>query len=1051
MKKLLCFTLILAMTIPFGCFPASAADTGEMAEVYTTLFSDGESLVTLGRTYSTRLSDGARYSEGFADDTLSRLTDYSFGDDSPVPGTGWVGFDADGAEFTAETVIDLGSVYSGIFSFCARFASASSYGIYLPNEVVFYVSADGAEYNRVGEGAFDSLDDRTVSICSLTAKDRIAARYIKAVIKGSGKIFTDEIFAVRHIIYDRGNGTAADTQGLVYGVDGDSAFVTGYDPSVTLEDTRLSALIPSSADGLTDGTSYIIGRGTDAETTVTADFLSTSRPNHPNLYTANKKYIVIHNTGNYSYGSDAYANHRYMLYNESCDASWHYTVDRDSIYQALPDYSVAYHASDGTYGAGNYYGIGIEICVDEFPQTYSGAEYESWLENCFLPAVERAAVLTAELCVRHGLDPSAAIRQHFDSNGKNCPMQMRYNTQTGTYSRDDGDVWKIFIAAVTRYYSALTGGECAVYESSGRLVIPEYISAGGKTYAVTGIAEDAFTADNIPESIHIGAQIRSIPDILIPFASVDPDNIFVSLTEPLPRPDANLIISDGLLTGIYAGTEVSELLSRFTGTLTLYSADGKEKSTGQVCTGDFLKSPGGRITLAVKGDVDGNGKLTATDYLLIKRYVLGISQPTEEKYEAAKVAGGSRLGASDYLLLKRAILAGDNLAPDDEEDASGGTAEEEGYMKAIWVSQYDLGPILTKNGVQREKTDFERLAVQMFDNIKEDGYNTVFLQVRPFGDSFCPSEFYPPSATVTGAYGRDLEYDPVGILLEIAGERGLSVHAWINPYRLMKPEEILLIDDGYPVKALYSQGRLREVDGRLYLDPSDPDARALIVNGAKELLEAYAFDGLHIDDYFYPTQSEDFDREAFEQSGFDDLAEFRTESVNSLVSALYKAVKGVDQALVFGVSPAGNLSTLKEVYYADAEEWCSEDGYIDYILPQIYFGFLHGSCAFDTMTERWADIIKNDNVKLYIGLTGGKAVDGFNGTEDRYAGTEEGRREWINSTDVLKRSFEYLFGNEDVDGFSFFCYQYLYDRLTGEPNPAIAAEKEGFGALIKNR
>ena len=184
-------------------------------------------------------------------------------------------------------MIDLGSVYSGIFSFCARFASASSYGIYLPNEVVFYVSADGAEYTLVGEGAFDSLDDRTVSICSLTAKDRIAARYIKAVIKGSGKIFTDEIFAVRHIIYDRGNGTAADTQGLVYGVDGDSAFVTGYDPSVTLEDTRLSALIPSSADGLTDGTSYIIGRGTDAETTVTAEFLSTSRPNHPNLYTAN--------------------------------------------------------------------------------------------------------------------------------------------------------------------------------------------------------------------------------------------------------------------------------------------------------------------------------------------------------------------------------------------------------------------------------------------------------------------------------------------------------------------------------------------------------------------------------------------------------------------------------------------------------------------------------------------------------------------------------------------------------------------------------------------
>lgn len=118
----------------------------------------------------------------------------------------------------------------------------------------------------------------------------------------------------------------------------------------------------------------------------------------------------------------------------------------------------------------------------------------------------------------------------------------------------------------------------------------------------------------------------------------------------------------------------------------------------------------------------------------------------------------------------------------------------------------------------------------------------------------------------------------------------------------------------------------------------------------------------------------------------------------------------MDGRLLFGVSPAGNLSNLKNGYYIDVETWCGEQGYLDYILPQVYFGFLHETCAFDELTARWADVTANGSVKLYIGLTGGKAVDGRSGVEDQYAGTEEGRREWIENTDVLKRSLECLFG-----------------------------------------
>ena len=304
---------------------------------------------------------------------------------------------------------------------------------------------------------------------------------------------------------------------------------------------------------------------------------------------------------------------------------------------------------------------------------------------------------------------------------------------------------------------------------------------------------------------------------------------------------------------------------------------------------------------------------------------------------------------------------------------------------------------------------------------------------------------------MTGAYGRAFDYDPVAVLVDEAHARGLSIHAWINPYRLMKPDELRAVSTDYLLRRWLDEDRLREVDGRLYLDPSDAGARSLIINGAKELLHDYNFDGLHIDDYFYPTQSEDFDRVAFLNSGETDLAAFRESNINKLVSGLYAAVKSVDSRLLFGVSPAGNLSNLKSGYYLDVETWCSQEGYLDYILPQVYFGFLHETCAFDELTARWANVAASGSVRLYIGLTGGKAVDGRAGVEDRYAGTEAGRREWIEHTDVLKRSLECLFDTDGVDGFCFFSYQYLYDPLTGKANEALAEEYAGFAPLIRNK
>ena len=376
---------------------------------------------------------------------------------------------------------------------------------------------------------------------------------------------------------------------------------------------------------------------------------------------------------------------------------------------------------------------------------------------------------------------------------------------------------------------------------------------------------------------------------------------------------------------------------------------------------------------------------------------------------------------------------------------------EEVYMKGIWVSQFDMQPVYLEDGVQRAKSSYTALVSVIVQNIKNEGFNTVFLQMRPYGDSFYQSAYYPLSSFVAGSYGGSIAYDPIEVFIEQANAVGLSVHGWINPLRLMLKTEIAQVRDEFLVKQWYNAGsnRIAEVNGRLYLNPAYPNVRKLICDGAVEILNRYNVDGIHIDDYFYPTTAASFDAASFAASGFTSLTAYRENNINLLVSELYAAVHSSGEKAVFGVSPSGNLATVRANHYADVSKWCGSDGYLDYILPQIYFGFLHGSCPFDKTVDAWSAIVTNPKIKYYVGLSGGNAHGAYNGAISVWAGTEQGKYEWINNKDVLKRSFEYIFTDSSVDGFVFFCYQYLFDALSGQPTAALREEMENVGDLLK--
>lgn len=368
-------------------------------------------------------------------------------------------------------------------------------------------------------------------------------------------------------------------------------------------------------------------------------------------------------------------------------------------------------------------------------------------------------------------------------------------------------------------------------------------------------------------------------------------------------------------------------------------------------------------------------------------------------------------------------------------------------MKAIWVSQFDMKPLYRNGTKQREEADYRSRVEAMTANLARDGFNTVFLQVRPNGDSMYESEFYPLSRYVAGSYGGSISYDAIEIYLEIAKKNGISVHAWINPFRLCEEGELKNAFGRLKEWSADIGGRIKlGSNGVYYLDPSYEEATELIVDGATEILEKYDFDGIHIDDYFYPTEFELDDEAEFKSSGYTDKGEFRRDNVSRTVKALYDAVHGFE-GKVFGISPAGNITSLPKKWYADIYVWLENDGYTDYILPQLYFGFENAVCPFERTLEKWEAAVKNENITLYIGLSAAKCAIGSKGGEDKYAG-EAGKYEWRDNKDILVRSLEAI-NSSSADGVCIFTYSSFYSTTTGERNSLTLEEATSFIELLK--
>lgn len=380
----------------------------------------------------------------------------------------------------------------------------------------------------------------------------------------------------------------------------------------------------------------------------------------------------------------------------------------------------------------------------------------------------------------------------------------------------------------------------------------------------------------------------------------------------------------------------------------------------------------------------------------------------------------------------------------DESVAYSGDSKEE--MKAVWISYLEFsGARISK----MSKKSFCTYIDKMFTNAKNLGLNTVIVQIRPSGDALYKSSYFPWSVYASGKQGKSPGYDPLACMVKAAHDKGLKIHAWLNPYRVTTT--------GTNVKALSANNQARKwrgasssakrrnvlsFNGALYYNPAKSDVQNLIVKGVKEIVQKYDVDGIHFDDYFYPSlgskYKSNFDAKEYQayvknckkkKKKAKSIISWRRDNVNSLIKNVYKTIKAVDKTVAFGVSPAGNISNLyaSDRYYVDVKTWMKKSGYVDYVCPQIYWSFTHSICPYTNTVKQWAAIKKNSKVDLYIGLAAYRA--GISTKEAKAIGDMG----WTKSKQELKK--QVIAGRKisKVNGFVFYRYDNLFSsRLTQE-------------------
>ena len=292
-------------------------------------------------------------------------------------------------------------------------------------------------------------------------------------------------------------------------------------------------------------------------------------------------------------------------------------------------------------------------------------------------------------------------------------------------------------------------------------------------------------------------------------------------------------------------------------------------------------------------------------------------------------------------------------------------------FRAAWVASVANINWPSKPGLTTAEQQTEAIAI--LDYLQENKFNAVILQIRPQADALYASSIEPWSYFLTGEQDKapDPFYDPLSFWIEEAHQRGLELHAWMNPYRAhhssgkeISPKSIVRTN---PETVYWLK------EGYWWMDPALPFTQDHTSKVVLDVVKRYDVDGIHFDDYFYPypsyNGSDDFPDDRswnayVENGGTMSRSDWRRNAVNTLIERLYKEIKEEKPHVKFGLSPfgiwrPGHPKSVEgfdqyDKLYADAKLWLNK-GWIDYFTPQLYWSTNKLNMSFPVLLGWWQE------------------------------------------------------------------------------------------------
>ena len=398
------------------------------------------------------------------------------------------------------------------------------------------------------------------------------------------------------------------------------------------------------------------------------------------------------------------------------------------------------------------------------------------------------------------------------------------------------------------------------------------------------------------------------------------------------------------------------------------------------------------------------------------------------------------------------LLSCKTLAPDKK------TYDGKHEWRAAWVATVNNIDWPSKPGLNSEEQQKELL--EYFDLFKDMNFNAVVLQIRPTADAFYLSKLEPWSIYLTGdqKVAPDPLYDPLTFAITEAHKRGMELHAWLNPYRVSQDTANLV--DISPDHIYKQRPDLFVRHGKkLYFDPAYPETREFLVDVIKDLVTEYDLDGIHFDDYFYPNNDfEDSLSFSLHSRGYaaQDKMAWRRDNVNIVIEMLRDTIKSLKPYIKFGISPYAVWRNLKEDprgsdtksygytnydhLHADILMWM-EKGWLDYVLPQLYFNIGYENADFNVLAKWWQDY--SAGTPIYGGL----------GT---YRLDKTAKIEAWRSTNEIKQQALILRNMPAYQGVCYFNAKNFKENRLGindvmyalYPNPSLVPSLRGFPVKI---